>query len=445
MTETAETGPESLYEPVAPVLPLGLPFATMAVNGDWQDWPSLPELFPASFPGIKTSRDSFLTDVDLSRLEARVDHYFNPNLSHDEVARLYPSVMHPSARFNPRVVRDSLLKREESGEKSGIVRYAYRPFDNRWLYWEAETKLLDEKRADYKPHVFEGNLWLSSAQHLRKGTEEPQTCFTSHIGSLHLIERGANMFPAWLRDEGLGLGGDGLQRRPNLSPAAQGYLDRLGLGVEDLFHHVLAVLHDPVYREANAGALRMEWPRIPLPGWPDGDSDGAAEELTASAERGRELARLLDPETPVPGVTTGTLRPEMASIGVPATADGRNMTDDDFSVTAGWGHYGSGDAVMPGQGRVEERPYTAEERTALGNAITTLGESTVDVYLNDRAYWRNVPINVWNYKLGGYQALKKWLSYRESKVLGRGLTIEDVQHFTDVARRIASILGVVEC
>ena len=54
---------------------------------------------------------------------------------------------------------------------------------------------------------------------------------------------------------------------PNLTPAARRYLERLGLGVEDLFHHVLAVLHDPAYREANAGALRMEWPRIPLPGW----------------------------------------------------------------------------------------------------------------------------------------------------------------------------------
>ena len=34
---------------------------------------------------------------------------------------------------------------------------------------------------------------------------------------------------------------------------------------------VLALLHDPVYREANAEALRMEWPRIPLPDWPDDD------------------------------------------------------------------------------------------------------------------------------------------------------------------------------
>ena len=38
--------------------------------------------------------------------------------------------------------------------------YTYRPFDDRWLYWEKDTKLLDEKRAEYRPHVFEGNLWL---------------------------------------------------------------------------------------------------------------------------------------------------------------------------------------------------------------------------------------------------------------------------------------------
>ena len=251
------------------------------------------------------------------------------------------------------------------------------------------------------------------------------------------------MFPAWLRDEGLGLDSGGEQRRPNLSPGSQLYLDRLGLGVEDLFHHVLAVLHDPAYREANAGALRMEWPRIPLPGWPDGDAAGSAEELAASAERGRELARLLDSETPVPGVTTGVPRPEVAVIGIPATTDGGNMDGDDFSVTAGWGHFGSGDAVMPGQGRVEERQYTAEEVYALGDAIETLGATTFDIHLNGGAYWRNVPGNIWNYKLGGYQVLKKWLSYREEKVLGRNLLPEEVQHFTDTARRIAAILSTV--
>ena len=135
----------------------------------------------------------------------------------------------------------------------------------------------------------------------------------------------------------------------------------------------------------------MEWPRIPLPGWPDGDTPEAAEELAASAARGRELAALLDSETPVAGVTTGALRPEMAAIAVPTTADGGNMAADDFSLTAGWGHYGQGEAVMPGQGRVVERPYTSEELAAMGSAADALGDTTFDIHLNDRAYWRNVP------------------------------------------------------
>ena len=443
LTETAETGPDTLYDEVSPSLPLGLPFASVAVSNSWQDWPSLPDLFPMSFPGVKTSRDSFLVDIDLDRLKTRVTDYFNPDLSHEEIARRHPSVMNATARYDARRVRDTLLKRRGPKDE-GFVRHAYRPFDTRWLYWEGETKLLDEKRTDYRSHVFKGNQWFSFNKRAQKGATEPRAIVTEYLGCHDLIGNATCFFSLWLRDEGLGLGGDGLQRRPNLSAAAQRYLERLGMGVEDLFHHVLAVLHDPVYREANAGALRMEWPRIPLPGWPDGDSVGAAEELAASAERGRQLAALLDPETPVPGVTTGTLRPEMASIGVPATADGRNMSGDDFSVTAGWGHFGTGDAVMPGQGHLEERPYTGDERAALGDAITTLGESTIDVYLNDRTYWRNIPINVWNYKLGGYQVLKKWLSYREQRVLGRPLLPEEVQHFTDTVRRIGRILGVTD-
>ena len=184
----------------------------------------------------------------------------------------------------------------------------------------------------------------------------------------------------------------------------------------------------------------MEWPRIPLPGWPEGTAEGAAEVLARSAARGCELARLLDPETPVPGVTQGPLRPEFVTVAVPATIDGRNMTGEDFSVTASWGHFGTGDAVMPGQGRAVERAYTLDERAAMGEALPALGETTFDIHLNARAFWRNVPAAVWSYKLGGYQVLKKWLSYRERDILARPLTPEEVQHFTDTARRIGGIL-----
>ena len=441
LTATAESKPAALYDDISPSLPLGLPFAPMEVNDLWFGWPSLPDLFPSSFPGAKTNRDSFLVDIDLDRLKARIAHYFDVDLSHDEIARRYPVIMNTVRHFDARSTRDTLLRRGGPTE-AGFIKFAYRPFDTRWLYWEADTKLLNDKRADFKSHLFEGNVWLSAAQHLRKSETEPQACITQHLGALHMIERTAIWFPAWLRNDQPRLDGGGQQRRPNLSPAAQRYLDRLELGVEDLFHHVLAVLHDPAYREANAGALRMEWPRIPLPGWPDGDSPGAAAELSASAARGREVARLLDPETPVPGVTVGDLRPELAAIAVPTTVDGRNMTGGDFALTAGWGHFGTGAAVMPGQGRTVERLCNADERAALGDVAATLGDSTFDVYLNTSAYWQNIPNAVWNYKLGGYQVLKKWLSYRESRVLDRPLLPEEVQHFTNTARRIGAILLV---
>ena len=115
-------------------------------------------------------------------------------------------------------------------------------------------------------------------------------------------------------------------------------------------------------------------PRIPLPDWPDGKVEGAVEELAKSAARGRELAALLDPEVPVPGVTQASLCPEIAAIAIPATVKGHNMAGDDFVVIACWGHYGYGNAV--------EHAYTAEERAAMGNALPTLGNTTFDIYLN---------------------------------------------------------------
>ena len=431
---------DSGYSPLECNLSLGLPFKPTAVSDGWQDWPSLPDLFPTSFPGVKTSRDGFLVDVDLARLKQRVADYFNADLSHEEISRRYPAAMKSTAQFDARAVRDALLKRGgPAGD--GFVRYAYRPCDTRWLYWEADGPLLDRPRVDYHTQVIDDNLWLE----IREKEARPE--FSRGTLCRNLADNFGNglssFMPLWLLDDGLGINDGGTQHRPNLSLSAQHYLDSMGARVEELFHHVIATLHDPDYRIANAGALRMEWPRIPLPGWPDGVADGAADALAESAGRGRQLAALLDSDTPVAGVTTGTLRPELSAIAVPMTTDGGNMAGDDFAVSVGWGHFGSGEVVMPGQGRVEQRDYTADERAARGNAVPTLGDTTFDVYLNERAYWRNVPAAVWNYQLGGYQVLKKWLSYRESKVLGRSLQPEEVQHFTDTARRIAAILQLV--
>ena len=413
---TAQADPNSIYSTLTPSSSLGLPFTPTETTGSWLDWPELTELFPRQFSGVNTNRDGFVVDMDLVSLKTRVEDYFDPELTDTEIERRYPVAMGKRARFEPQKVRRALLARG-GPTASGFIRYTYRPFDDRWLYWEADTKLLNEKRPDYRPHVFAGNLWLSAAPQIRKGEDEPQACVAQQMACLHLIERGANMFPLYLQEDPLALRGDqlpvdvrGQRRIANLSDKARRYVESMDAKPIDLFHHVLATLHNPTYLRDNAGGLRMGWPRIPLP------DDGAA--LLASAERGRILARLLDSEADASELLDG-------SIALPTTVDGSQMARSDFELAAGWGHVGNGGAVMPGQGRLSER-----------------GE-LVDVWLNDRVYWANVPRAVWEYRLGGYQVLKKWLSYREHKVLGRALRLEEVQWFSEVARRVSAVLGVV--
>jgi hypothetical protein len=162
---------------------------------------------------------------------------------------------------------------------------------------------------------------------------------------------------------------------------------------------------------------------------------------------------LLDVDTSVTGVTRGKIRPELTVIAVASRESGGSLNPDvgDLDLTGGWGHGGNGGAVMPGKGKVFERDYSANEREvivagafALGlsekRAFELLGAGTLDVYLNTIAYWRNIPVCVWQYTIGGYQVIKKWLSYREREILGRGLTADDVHAVTEIARRIAAIL-----
>ena len=199
---TAEVEPGTLYEEIAPILPLGLPFVRTAVSVGWFDWPALPDLFPVSFPGVKTSRDGFLVDVDLDRLLARVADYFDVSLTHEDIAQRYPGVMKTTAGFNARKVRDTLIARGGPDE-GGFVRFAYRPFDTRWLYWEADGSLLDRPRPDYRPHVFEGNLWIEARE--REAKED----FSRGTLVRHLADNFGNglssFFSTWLVDDGLGV------------------------------------------------------------------------------------------------------------------------------------------------------------------------------------------------------------------------------------------------
>jgi Type ISP C-terminal specificity domain len=237
----------------------------------------------------------------------------------------------------------------------------------------------------------------------------------------------------------------------NLSKNARGYLKGLGLANPDsnsnvaplIWLHSLAIGYSPLYLKENNCGIRYNWPRFPMP------ADKKA--LQKSAELGDSVSQLLDTEAEVKGVTSGTLRPEMKAIGNLNLVSAKHVDPEKhLKIDVGWGHEGKEGITMGGKGQIATRPYSDPERKAIEEgaatyglsveqAIAQLGEETTDVYLNDSVYWKNVPTRAWDFTIGGYQVLKKWLSYRETKLLGRVLTTDEAYYFRDMVRRIASL------
>jgi Type ISP C-terminal specificity domain/N-6 DNA Methylase len=447
---------EPTYTALTPAPTLGNPFAHRAHSAAYTLWPRLPELFPTSFPGIKTSRDPLLVDIDRDELIKRIGFYLDIQNSDREVAESLPIAMTDTTRFSAKTVRKELVERRkaeillaieggnfkdlETAQKNFTQRhiepYCYRPYDVRWLYWESHTKLLDEKRLEYWEAMVPKGVAIASAQSNRRSFDPP--CVTSSLASLHLIERTAILFPLQVEAETLpGV----IQRQDNISPeAALRFPNQTG--ARDLFFHALSTMHAPAYRAENAGALLGDWPRIPLP--------ATADLLAHSAGLGRRLAELLDAESTV------NLTAEWSFLGALKLPLDPNL-EEALKLTAGWGHKGQGSTVMPGRGLAPERLWSEPELAKLSalaatqsltaaQALTLLGQTSVSVYLNGDALWSAIPINVWNYTLGGYQVLKKWLSYREftaeptSPLLHRALRPEEAAYFSQVVRRIAAIL-----
>ena len=463
------------YEKVEPAKENRFAFVPSKVVGDYLQWPRIPDFAATpSFNGPVERRAFALISVEKKPLVSRMVAYFDESVSNSEVERIYPSLMMTGNRIVGPEARKKVLS-EFSFDESRIVRYPFKPYDIRWCYLENLRPLFSEPSPQLLEQRFKGNSFFITRDTADKDIEGSPFYFSPLVCDYDCISGHARHFPIRLRatpkaaakkkDDGNGEFGNILQEAAptynagkitaNLSPAARAYFAKLGIQNPDddaetaalIWMHALAIGYSPAYLTENADGVRQDWPRIPLP-----DSKAA---LLASAELGKQVAALLDTENGVEGVTAGKLRPEFKTIAVLSSA--KNLT-----LTAGWGHAGQNGVTMPGKGRLETRASTAEEAAAWAGgasvpasrtpqdqaaredvrptATASPGTSTHDVFLNESACWQNVPAKVWDYTIGGYQVLKKWLSYREFELLGRALTPDEAREVTHTARRIAALI-----
>ena len=450
------------YTPAAPCKESRYSFLPEDVSAAYNAWPLVTQL-PRTPPlhGPVERRAGALIDMDRERLVKRMRAFFDQTISHDELSLICHGLTRRSAGYEPAEARAKAMA-SEGFDSAKIMKYLVKPLDRQWCYYTLLPTIWSRPCREIAEQAWDGNLFIGSRPTGAAVPEGPPFVVSSVLPDYQTIVRNISYFPVRLAATGMGRRSEkqvqgsllnGCSPKANLSTATRTYL--VGLGVKDVdadasaaglvWLHALAIGYSPAYLNENADGIRRDWPRIPLP-------DGR-KVLDESAALGRQVAALLDTETEVSGVTAGNVESIFRTIGVLAKVGGGSLNVDagELAVNAGWGHAGKDGVTMPAKGRIVQRPYEAAELDAISQAakargfsqqqaLELLGQDTRDVYLNDKAYWRNVPAKVWEYFIGGYQVIKKWLSYREQELLGRPLTSDEAREVMSMARRLSAIV-----
>ena len=417
-----------------------LSFRPHNVSCTYLAWPKLPELAMLEpVNGLMEKRGGALIDIDPSALQARMQTYFDASIDWNAFEQLDHPLAKDAARYKAQETRTKALA-AESYDSSRLVRYIVRPYDVRHAYFTGIRPIWNEPRPQLWAQFHGGNQFLMTRKAGASDPEGPPTFYTQCLTDDHCLRTDAFLLPFQKHEPAHGM----LTSRvsANLSAPARAWLKHLGLPDPDKvseiaaapWYHALAITYAPQYLSENADGIEIDWPRIPLP--------NARSLLHNSSTLGRQVAALLNTEADIPGVTCGTVAKHMRVLG--------GISSTNLYVRAGWGSVDSQGRINPGRGRTRLRNWTEAEKTAMvtgfaeddipeARGFALLGQA-VDVYLNDTTCWRGVPEAVWDYVIGGYLVIKKWLSYREEAIMGRALTKDEVREVTAIVRRLTTLI-----
>jgi hypothetical protein len=449
-TADPEAGPS--YEPLTPDQSNWFRLLHWRPRVGYANWPAVNDLCAvAPMLGLNENRQFALIDSNRNALAARIRTYLDSNIP---MAQVDARLSRPYARFDPEKVRKRLLNKYPFDEQL-IKRFHFRPLDMRYAYIETRAKLWNESRTLLVAAAAADSGFLLVRRRAPRTLDGAALHFSDCLVDQKVLFTDAYAIPFWLSTESEQEDDTGTTPlfdlpavepaetwTPNLSGTALAYLQELGIddagankdSATLIWLHALAIGVSQLYVEQNGEAVHIDWPRIPLP--------KSEQALRDSAAIGRRVADLLNRDVPVAGVDTGALRECLRGVAAIERVDGNslNPSNGDLAVTAGWGIV-QPHAVMPGAGKYDVRERAAADSQGLTDEDRdVLGEQVLDIYLNDHARWRGVPGAVWDYKIGGFQVLRKWLSYRDKRVLGRDLTTAEARIFTSIAHRITALM-----
>jgi len=359
---------------------------------EYEKFISLEDIFREYKAGIATGKDDFLVDFDktslLRKLSISEKSLFELKMQHYKVGK--------------QLIDKWYQELKHTNVENQALPFSYRPFDNRFVIYN--TKILQRARDIIMKHLRQDNLaLLSMRQYIHSNPYSHAFVVRSVVDRrIFISNRGAaHVFPLYLYNDieaqqQISL----LQDHPtnnkttninvefqallnnsyNPQPATMPLEKQKAFDVppEEIFYYIYAVLYSNTYREKYQEFLKIDFPRIPFT-----KDYGLFQKFS---EFGKELVGLHLLKSPV--------------LNNPITK-----------------FYGEG------EGKVEKREYK---------------ESESRVYINGTQYFEGIEPEIWNYQIGGYQVLDKWLKDRK----GHTLSAEDIKHYCKVVTALKKTIEI---
>ncbi|WP_340626622.1 type ISP restriction/modification enzyme [Aphanizomenon flos-aquae] len=236
----------------------------------------------------------------------------------------------------------------------------YRPFDIRFTYYHSILRRMQEKVLN---NLIQDNLGLLLMRQVASGDNQYTHFMVSNTiadNRSFFSNRGRpSIFPLYTypntENKQTNLF---LEKTPNLSPKfLEAIKEKLGKTPtpEQIFYYAYAIFHSPTYRTRYAEFLKIDFPRLPLT-----SNENLFNEL---AIKGEELVNL-------------------------------HLMKSDILNNLITIYQGIGD------NQVSEVTYNSELQR---------------VYINKQSYFPDIPPHIWEFKIGGYQVLDKWLKDRKKR------------------------------
>ncbi|HLP47185.1 MAG TPA: type ISP restriction/modification enzyme, partial [Candidatus Kapabacteria bacterium] len=353
------------------------------------------DFFQIMSSGIKTHRDHFVIDFDVTGLSNRIEMFYNYSIADGEIRRQLD--LEDNRDWN------MVEARRGSYNKMSIKEILYRPFDLRYIYYD--QRLIDFGREKGMKHLkSRNNLGLIVVAQSQAANLNYFDCvyITNALTDTNMFRRGGpSTFPLYLYPETNEQQTliETAERTPNLDQViVKQIAEKLGLRFTneketdtgtfapiDILDYIYAVLHSPTYREKYKEFLKIDFPRVPYP--------KDAETFWQLTALGGELRQIHLLESPI----------------------------------------------------VEK--YMTSYPQEGSNVVGKIKYEDNKVWINEQQFFGNVPQIAWEFYIGGYQPAQKWLKDRKD----RELSFEDILHYQKIivalseTDRLMKAIDAIEC